>query len=239
MFESWEIIKDLLPALAVQLGTAVVCGLLLGLERESKDKPAGLRTIILIILGATVYMMVSNLFLVVLDGGPESITRIDPTRIAGQVVSGIGFLGAGSIIQARGTIHGLTTAASIWVAAGIGLCIGLGFPLLALGITLLVLLVLVILDPLGNWLHQRGEERRLELVIPDDMLVLRSLENVLMQHSGLKNELKLEHRSDDTLRVDIRYIAGQPSTPRLLKALSDLEGVRGASYDESAKDTIT
>jgi putative Mg2+ transporter-C (MgtC) family protein len=211
---------------------ALLCGLLLGLERESKDKPAGLRTLILIVVGSTVYMMVGNLFLLVTEGS-ASITRIDPSRIAGQVVSGIGFLGAGSIIQARGTIHGLTTAASIWVAAGIGLCIGLGFPLIGLGITLLVLLVLVILDPLGNWLHRRGEERSLELVIPNDMLVLRSLENVLRQHSGLKNELKLESRPDeDTLRVAINYVADQPSTPRLLKALSELEGVRGAPYDE-------
>jgi len=229
MPESWETLHRLLPGYAGQLGMALLCGLLLGLERETKDKPAGLRTIILITLGSTVYMIVSGLIPLVTEG-PEDTTRADPSRIAAQVVTGIGFLGAGTIIQSRGTIHGLTTAASIWVAAGIGLCIGIGFPIVALGITLLVLLILVTLEPLGKRLHRRGEERYLKLVLPNDVLLLRRLENVLRQHSGLQDQMTLEEQPDDTLHVTIRYFEAQPSTPRLLEALSRLEGVRGASY---------
>ncbi|CUS88767.1 MgtC/SapB family protein, partial [Candidatus Kryptonium thompsonii] len=91
---------------------AIVFGGLIGLERELKGKPAGFRTNILICLGSTLYMILS----MKIAG--------DPGRIAAQVVTGIGFIGAGTIIQARGTITGLTTAATIFVVASIGLAIG-------------------------------------------------------------------------------------------------------------------
>lgn len=141
----------MLPAIAVRVGAAIVCGLMLGVERERKDKPAGIRTIMLITVGATIYMLVSELIPTITEG-PESITRTDPARVAAQVVTGIGFLGAGTIIQARGSVHGLTTAAVIWVAAAIGLVIGIGFPLLGIGLTLVVLTTLVALEPLTKWI---------------------------------------------------------------------------------------
>lgn len=146
----------MLPAIAVRVGAAIVCGLMLGVERERKDKPAGIRTIMLITVGATIYMLVSELIPTMTEG-PESITRTDPARVAAQVVTGIGFLGAGTIIQARGSVHGLTTAAVIWVAAAIGLVIGLGFPLLGIGLTLVVLLALVAFEPLTRRMGRNDE----------------------------------------------------------------------------------
>lgn len=147
MIEDVNVLMTMLPGIAVKLGAAIFCGLLLGIERERKDKPAGIRTIMLITVGATIYMLVSELIPTITEG-PESITRTDPARVAAQVVTGIGFLGAGTIIQARGSVHGLTTAAVIWVAASIGLVIGIGFPLLGIGLTLVVLTALVALEPL-------------------------------------------------------------------------------------------
>jgi len=156
MIEETDLLLEFLPEAGIKLGVAFLCGILLGMERELKGKPAGLRTMTLITVGSTLFMIVSELATVA-TGGPEAITRVDPSRIASQVVSGIGFLGAGAIIESRGSVHGLTTAATIWVAAGIGLCIGVGFPVLAGGITLLVLTVLVALQPLRTWLNRRGD----------------------------------------------------------------------------------
>ena len=117
------------------------CGGIIGLEREISGKPAGLRTNILICLGSAMLMDLSvHLGLL---GIAESQGRTgDPARLAAQVVSGIGFLGAGTIMQARGSVVGLTTAATIWVVAAIGLVIGAGFYFEGLASTLTVAAVL-------------------------------------------------------------------------------------------------
>src|SRR5664279_539932 len=110
---------DLLARLLV----AVVLGGAVGLERELSGKPAGLRTNILICLGSAMLMDLS----INLGVGANGVRTGDPARIAAQVVTGIGFLGAGSILQARGAVVGLTTAATIWVVAAIGMLTGAGW----------------------------------------------------------------------------------------------------------------
>jgi uncharacterized membrane protein YhiD involved in acid resistance len=124
----------------VKLSLAVLLGGIIGFERELSGKPAGLRTNILICIGAALLMDVSTRVGLV-DGH-----RIgDPGRIAAQVVSGVGFLGAGTIMQGAGVVTGLTSAATIWVVAAIGLAIGGGFYVEALGAGLLVTFVLSVL----------------------------------------------------------------------------------------------
>jgi putative Mg2+ transporter-C (MgtC) family protein len=137
LLENWDQLRTIVPPFLVRCGAAALCGGLIGLERERKGKPAGFRTNILICLGASMYMAVGLL----LDG--EAAT--DPARIAAQVVTGIGFLGAGCIIQQRGRVVGLTTAATIWVVAAIGIIAGAGFPILAIIASTMVLLTLVVL----------------------------------------------------------------------------------------------
>src|SRR3989475_10748749 len=100
------------PSIALKLLLAAVLGGVIGLERELRDKPAGLRTNILICLGSTLFMSISTRVAEVLGG--------DPTRIAAQIISGIGFLGAGAVLHSHGFVLGLTTAATIWVVAGVG-----------------------------------------------------------------------------------------------------------------------
>jgi putative Mg2+ transporter-C (MgtC) family protein len=139
LFESWEQLTTIVPPFLVRLGAAAVCGAIIGLERELKGKPAGFRTNILICLGSAMYMAV-GLLIVFEDKVPS-----DPARIAAQVVTGIGFLGAGCIIQQKGRITGLTTAASIWVVAAIGIVAGAGFPILAFIAALLVVVTLAAL----------------------------------------------------------------------------------------------
>jgi putative Mg2+ transporter-C (MgtC) family protein len=120
---------DLIPLLL-----AVACGFTIGLEREFKRKAAGLRTNILICLGAAIFTLISQR----LAGPQDSITRI-----AAQIVTGVGFLGAGAIIQDRGGVHGLTTAAIIWLAASIGMACGARLYYLAIISTVLAIAVLI------------------------------------------------------------------------------------------------
>lgn len=113
---------------------AILCGTIVGTERERHDKPAGLRTLILVCLGSTIFTMVSFAF---------TTSTGDSGRVAAQIVTGVGFLGAGAILHSRTTVSGMTTAAAIWVIAAIGIVIGVGRPMIAIGLAVLVRLVLV------------------------------------------------------------------------------------------------
>lgn len=130
--------------LMVKLLLAVAMGGAIGLERQLAGKPAGLRTNILICLGSALLMDLSiNLVT------PKGAARTgEAARIAAQVITGIGFLGAGTIMQDKGTVTGLTSAATIWVVCAIGLTIGAGYSLEAVGTTMIVLAVLAVLAPL-------------------------------------------------------------------------------------------
>ena len=135
----WQVIEPILVPFLVRCGMAALCGGIIGLERELKQKPAGLRTNIMICVGAAMYMAIGMLV------AREGATGVDPTRIAAQVVSGIGFLGAGCIIQQGAQVTGLTSAATIWVVAAIGTVAGAGFPITAFVATVMVVLTLVAL----------------------------------------------------------------------------------------------
>lgn len=124
--------------MAGRLLLAALLGGAVGLERESQGRPAGLRTHMLVALGACLIMLVG------VDGFP--LAGRDPFRLAAQVVSGIGFLGAGTILRDGSNVKGLTTAASLWVVAGVGIAAGVGFYSGAVACTLLVVLSLVLLS---------------------------------------------------------------------------------------------
>ena len=150
VFESWDRLAAVFVPFMIRCGVAALCGAIVGLERELKRKPAGFRTNILICVGAAMYMSVG--LLLVHAGGEQG----DPARIAAQVVTGIGFLGAGCIIQAGARVTGLTSAATIWVVAAIGLISGAGFPLLALVAAVLVVATLAVLGALGKRYLESG-----------------------------------------------------------------------------------
>lgn len=124
---------DVHPQMLLRLVVAVFVGALIGYERERKGKPAGVRTHGMVCLGAALFTVVS------LYGFG---TVGDPTRVAAMVVSGIGFLGAGAILHQRESVHGLTTAASLWVTAAMGLAVGVGMFAMSLVTTILVFLLL-------------------------------------------------------------------------------------------------
>jgi len=137
----------------VSILLAVILGGAVGAEREISGKAAGLRTNVLICLGAAVFTIISRQMA---DGAEGSVSRI-----AAQIVSGVGFLGAGAIIQDRGGVHGLTTAATIWLVASIGMACGARFYQLAVVTALIALVVLVALGKLDKPLEQYGIKHKL------------------------------------------------------------------------------
>ncbi|MFI5284259.1 MAG: MgtC/SapB family protein [Candidatus Dormibacterales bacterium] len=134
---------------------ALLLGLVLGAEREFHGHPAGVRTMALIAVGACMFTAVG------LD--PVFASRVDPTRIAAQIVTGVGFLGAGAILRQGLDVKGLTTAASIWVVASLGMAVGFGLYMVAVFTTFLVLVTLIAIRPLEDRLFRRRRGLR-----PDD-----------------------------------------------------------------------
>jgi putative Mg2+ transporter-C (MgtC) family protein len=156
MISSWELV--------LRLAVAAVLGALVGLERERLEWAAGMRTHALVSLGSALFMVVSIFgFSDILN---ERHVILDPSRVAAQVASGIGFIGAGTIIFRREVVKGLTTAASIWAVAAVGLAVGGGMFLAAVSATLLALALLVLAKPLkARMFPNRKEARRVRLVL--------------------------------------------------------------------------
>ncbi|MDM8007917.1 MAG: MgtC/SapB family protein [Phycisphaerae bacterium] len=135
---------------AVLVSCAILCGVLIGLEREHRAKPAGVKTVSLICIGSTIFTIAS-----ILIAGESGADR---GRIAAQVVTGIGFLGAGAIIRDHKTIIGLTTGATIWVVSAIGVLIGAGYAAGGVAMTLLVLGLLLVLRHSEQYLKRKAEK---------------------------------------------------------------------------------
>lgn len=137
--------------LVERLCLAALLGGVLGLEREWRQKYAGLRTNILIAIGSALFTMMS-IDLSATSGG-------DPTRVASQIVTGIGFLGAGAIMRTGASVRGLTTAAMIWVNAAIGVAVGGGEYHVAIVATMVTLVVIVLLNPVERWIDRKRPQR--------------------------------------------------------------------------------
>ena len=127
-----------------RLAVAALLGGVIGFERETLDKSAGLRTHMLVALGSALFI-VSSILLVAEYGSPSSSAPADPTRIGSTIVTGIGFLGGGLIFRDRERVQGLTTAAGLWVAAAVGLAAGSGFYIISVGSVALTLVILVLM----------------------------------------------------------------------------------------------
>ncbi|HET8712624.1 MAG TPA: MgtC/SapB family protein [Gemmatimonadales bacterium] len=163
--------------LMLQLGLASLLGGAIGLERELGGKPAGLRTNILICIGSVLYTHLS----IAIIGDSAN----DPTRVAGQIVTGVGFIGAGTILHARGAVVGLTSAATIWVVAAIGVALGSGFYLEGIGTTLIVLLVLAGLGRAEKLVERQSMRSSIKVHARPGPTVLEDLES-LVRRAGLE-----------------------------------------------------
>ena len=184
----------------LRLVLAALLGGVIGLDRERTGKPAGLRTNMLICVGAA---LLTELSLRIAAGGWAGGRQADPARIAAQIVSGIGFLGAGTILQSRGHVIGLTTAATMWAVAAIGMAVGGGEAMLAIIATVIVVITLRFLPRLENQLATNPRvDQRIRLELEPDPAALPRIERLLAD-CGLSVEgLDVTRRED---RLFVRY----------------------------------
>lgn len=206
--------------IGIQIIFALILGGLVGYDREIKMKAAGFKTNIMICIGATLYTTISMINL----GTFESATIIDPNRVSAQIVSGIGFLGAGAIIQGRGSVTGLTTAATIWVVAAIGYTIGVGFPIVATFFSITVLLVLRLLSPVNKFIEKEKDFKNFHLEVLSygfprstikSIFELEGIENFEIEDETIKMQdgmdltnlyLNCHNRTIERLSSDIKEI---------------------------------
>lgn len=222
----WEI--------ALRLFLAVVLGGIIGFERESHNRPAGFRTHILVCSGSALIMMVSAYgFTGQIGEGYIS----DPGRIAAGVVTGIGFLGAGTILQQRGSIRGLTTAATIWVVSGVGLAAGVGFYLGAVLTSVFVLISLLMLRRAERYFFSRRRLKRLRVRAVDKPGLLGRIGATLggMMVSIRKSDLSDPELDEETGEhyIEIEFLVEVPldlDLKELFKQLYSLEGIIEISW---------
>jgi putative Mg2+ transporter-C (MgtC) family protein len=213
-------------ALAAALGAAV------GLERELRERQAGLRTHLLVALGSALFTIVSAYgFHAFLNSG-TNVVRTDPTRIAAQIVTGIGFLGAGAIIRQGLSVRGLTTAATLWVVAAIGLAVGAGYYSGALITTAIVLLALWPLRSLAYLVlrHFRPEDGRLLVELPageSPGAVIDEVERVGARLQSIEVSQEGDRRR---LRLDVALPAGT-RMPVLVARVADVAQVADVRWD--------
>ncbi len=162
----------------MRMCVSLVLGAAVGVERQTRRRDAGMRTFTLICLGSTLAMLIS---IWIPQTFPDFLNG-DPGRIAAQVLSGIGFLGAGAIIQSKGSVHGLTTAACIWAVAVIGLAVGAGMYIGAALATAILIIVLISLEKLEKRMYLDGVNKILTLTCNTSDPDLRGLRLILESH---------------------------------------------------------
>jgi putative Mg2+ transporter-C (MgtC) family protein len=173
----------------LRLMLAAALGGMIGLEREASGKPAGFRTNLLICMGAALVMELSISVPLAAQG--------DPGRIAAQIVSGIGFLGAGTILHFRGNVVGLTTAATLWVVAAIGMAVGAQAYIEAIGATLLVMLTLMLLGRMEDHLiPRRPPERLVDVLMAPIPTMVYEIEELIARAGFVVETMKVEKTAD-------------------------------------------
>jgi len=221
-----------------ELGVALLLSAAIGLEREIRQKDAGLRTHTLVGIGAALFMLISKYgFTDVLEHG---LVVVDPSRMAAQIVSGVGFLGAGLIFVRRDSVRGLTTAASVWVTAAVGSAAGAGLLVLATLTTGMYLLVTLILPIARRHLPLMGGSSTVRVSYPDGKGILRTVLNETTERGFTIDDLSTELAADGQSPVVAMtmHVRGKRPVSELAGALADLDLVDAvlASDDRAADE---
>jgi len=209
-------------SIALRLLLAILLGGIMGIERETKNRPAGLRTYMLVCVGSCLIMLTNQYIYQVTGAG-------DPMRMGAQVVSGIGFLGAGTIIVTkRSQIKGLTTAAGLWSAAGIGLALGIGFYEAAVVAAVAMFLILSVVHRWDTRIHRRAE--RMEIYLEYDATIsiaqiIRSIKALDAQVEGIRSENEnLIAQGSRGMILSLKLLRRREHS-EFLREVSELEGV--------------
>jgi len=216
------IAHDLRLELLFQLALSVLLGGAIGLERELRSKPAGLRTNVLICMGATLFTVLSSR----VSGGHG-----DPARIAAQVLTGVGFIGAGTILHLRGAVTGLTSAATIWVVTAIGMAVGSTAYVEAIGATALVGVVLVGLGRAEKLIARRATRSRLSVHMRPEANAVEELET-LVRATGVEIEKTTSRMENVDLVVELDLFGPKHLHDQAMLAVIHHPGVRSVSTGE-------
>lgn len=201
---------------------ALLIGGAIGLEREFKGKPAGMRTNMLICVGSCLIMILS------IEIARTAARTADPGRIAAQVVTGIGFLGAGTIIRSRFHIVGLTTAATIWALSALGLAIGAGFLLLSAIVAFLITVTLIFIGYIEKRLETKRSYHVVQVTLERGEGIIRDV-MALFTAMGLSSEALEIIRSGEIWRATFEYASSHEKHRELVERLSGNPGVRGVT----------
>ncbi|MEN6348046.1 MAG: MgtC/SapB family protein [Syntrophomonas sp.] len=205
-----------------KLSLACILGALIGLERESLSRPAGLRTYTLVCVGSALAMIVSiDIYLQY-----YKTVNADPGRIAAQVVSGIGFLGAGTIMREGATVRGLTTAAGLWVVACIGLAVGSGMYIPAVVTTALILFVLIYFVKVEEKVTGMRDYKGLFIVVEDGPGKVGTVGSVLGEMCVLIKNIQLS-RVEGTDDLEIEVLIQLPPNLTIDQVIDELSHVKG------------
>lgn len=211
----------------IRLLLAVIVGGAIGYEREYKNRPAGFRTHILVCVGATVVSLIQMemihdvMGLIGTNPALAEAMKIDMGRLGAAVISGIGFLGAGTILQTKGSVKGLTTAASLWMVACVGLAIGMGYYLIGLVTGLIIVVVLLFLGKIQEKLFHSIGVMKLEVGYKNRVKAIGFLEDYFEKFNihVLNLEFALEKEDDQRLCV---YSLNLPKSMKPEKVLRDI-----------------
>lgn len=199
------------------------------MERELSDKPAGLRTNMLICVGSTLITMVS--LHVALSYAERQVNIADPGRIAAQIVSGVGFLGAGTIIQARGSVHGLTTAATIWVMAGIGLAIGSGFYAPAVATTAILLVILWVLGRIESRISKPRRFVHFQVRARREAGVLDEINDIAEENALQLNDFRFS-RDERAMEIEFALTCSAAARDEFVERMLGIDAVETVHVNE-------
>lgn len=211
-----------------RLVVSMLLGACIGVERKRRGQMAGMRTFALIAMGATLAMLLS----IYVPQQYLGLKNGDPGRIAAQVISGIGFLGAGAIIQMKGSVRGLTTAAGIWLVAIVGMAVGVGMYWVSLISTALVLFVLTLLERIEHSINVGAAARTIMLRYNGIIDDIEPFREILKRNGATLNKYFLEcNYQDNTTRISLIVLArGKTSPVSLLSDLRRHESLLSASF---------
>lgn len=206
----------------VRLAMACLLGGLIGMERERNRRPAGLRTHVLVCISATLVML-CNIFIF---EKYKNFTNVDPARLGAQVISGIGFLGAGTIIKEGVSIRGLTTAASLWAVACLGIAVGLGFYTGAILATSFILIILIIFSKLEFMYYGKSGKMFISVKIRNIDGNLELITSRLRELEMYFNNVSVEPVEDNLVNIKIKAVSNKGiSSEKLLQELYKIEGI--------------
>ena len=209
-------------SIAIRITLAALMGGIFGLEREMRSRAAGLRTYMLVCVGSCIIMLTNQYIFQVLTVG-------DPVRMGAQVVSGIGFLGAGTIVVTRNSkIRGLTTAAGLWAVAAMGLALGIGFYEAAIMGGPLIFLILTIMHGIDNQVHKRVRRMEFYAEVENSVSIAKITKEIRSLGIEIENiQLDRDYASDHGVRAMLITVKKPAKMKRdeLLSKLADLEGM--------------